>query len=76
NLVWVNLLQERVPPDKLGRVSSIDLLGSYVLIPVGFVVGGWATDRFGAPLVFLLGGGITVGVALLALLHPAIRQLD
>ena len=76
NLAWVNLLQERVPADKLGRVSSIDLLGSSVLIPVGFAVGGWATDQFGAPLVFLMGGGITAFVALLALLHPAIRRLD
>jgi MFS family permease len=76
NLAWVNLLQEKVPADKLGRVSSIDLLGSYVLIPVGFAVGGWATDQFGAPLVFLMGGGITACVALLALLQPAIRRLD
>jgi len=76
NLAWVNLLQERVPADKLGRVSSIDLLGSSVLIPVGFAVAGWATDRFGAPLVFLMGGGLTAVVALLALLHPAIRRLD
>jgi hypothetical protein len=56
--------------------SSIDLLGSYVLIPVGFAVGGWATDPFGAPMVFLLGGRITVAVSLLALSDPAIRQLD
>ncbi len=76
NLAWVNLLQERVPPERLGRVSSIDLMGSYVLIPVGFAVGGWATDQFGAPPVFLMGGGITAVVALLALLHPAIRRLD
>jgi predicted MFS family arabinose efflux permease len=76
NLAWVNLVQQTVPADKLGRVSSIDLLGSSVLIPVGFAVGGWATDRFGAPLVFLMGGGITAVVALLALLHPAIRRLD
>ena len=76
NLAWVNLLQEQVPAEKLGRVSSIDLLGSSVLIPVGFAVAGWATDRFGAPLVFLMGGGLTAMVALLALLHPAIRRLD
>jgi hypothetical protein len=72
----VLIMQERVPADKLGRVSSIDLLGSSVLIPVGFAAGGWATDQFGAPLVFLMGGGITSFVALLALLHPAIRRLD
>jgi hypothetical protein len=27
SLIWVNTLQEMVPPEKLGRVSSIDWLG-------------------------------------------------
>ena len=75
-LIWTNTLQELVPRHLLGRVSSIDALGSFVLLPVGFAVAGWATDLFGAPLVFLVGGGLTAALTLLALLHPAIRGLD
>jgi MFS transporter, DHA3 family, tetracycline resistance protein len=75
-LIWTNTLQEMVPRDLLGRVSSIDLLGSFVLLPIGYGLAGWATDRLGAPVVFLIGGAASVGLALLGLAHPAIRNLD
>lgn len=75
-LIWTNSMQELVPKEMLGRVSSIDYLGSYVLLPIGFAVAGWATDQFGAALVFVVAGTVTAALALLALLHPAIRRMD
>lgn len=75
-LIWTNTLQELVPGEKLGRVSSIDALGSFVLLPVGYAVAGWATDLAGAPVVFAVGGAVTTLLALAGLLHPAIRHLD
>ena len=75
-LIWTHTLQEMVPGKMLGRVYSIDALGSFVLLPIGFSLSGWATDRFGAPNVFLIGGIGTIMLALLGLLHPAIRKLD
>jgi MFS family permease len=76
NLVWVNTLQELVPPNLLGRVSSVDYLGSAIFIPVGYALAGWATDRMGAPLVFVIGGVIGAALAVPGLMHPAIRRLD
>ena len=75
-LVWTNTLQEMVPRASLGRVTSIDALGSFVLLPLGFGLAGWATDRLGPPWVFILSGAITTVLALAACLHPAIRNLD
>ena len=75
-LVWNNTLQEMVPHEKLGRVYAIDSLGSWVLLPVGFALAGWATDLWGAPTVFLIGGVGTILLILLGLSHPAIRNLD
>ncbi|HLF26011.1 MAG TPA: MFS transporter [Anaerolineae bacterium] len=75
-LIWTNTLQELVPRDMLGRVSSIDYLGSFVLLPVGFGLTGWATDQWGTPLVFIIGGLLTAGLAALGLLHPGVRRLD
>jgi len=75
-LIWTHTLQEMVPGNMLGRVYSIDALGSFVLLPIGFSLSGWSTDRFGAPTVFLVGGLSTMALALLGLLHPAIRNLD
>lgn len=75
-LIWHNTLQEMVPHEKLGRVYAIDSLGSWVLLPVGFALAGWATDLIGAPTVFLIGGIGTIFMTLLGLSHPAIRNLD
>ncbi len=75
-LIWTHTLQEMVPGNLLGRVYSIDALGSFVLLPIGFSLSGWATDRFGAPTVFLIGGLSTIALVLLGLTHPAIRKLD
>ncbi|MBI1800244.1 MAG: MFS transporter [Chloroflexi bacterium] len=57
-------------------LASIDSFGSFVLLPIGFGLAGWATETLGASLVFVLGGAITAALALLALAHPAIRGLD
>jgi DHA3 family tetracycline resistance protein-like MFS transporter len=75
-LIWVNTLQEMVPGELLGRVFSIDMLGSFVLLPVGFGIVGRATDLVGAPTVFLIGGSATMLLIAAGLLHPAIRRLD
>jgi predicted MFS family arabinose efflux permease len=75
-LIWTHTLQQMVPGELLGRVYSIDALGSFVLLPIGFSLSGWATDLFGAPTVFLIGGLGTMALAVLGLLHPAIRTLD
>lgn len=75
-LIWNNTLQEMVPHEMLGRVYSIDALGSFVLMPIGFALTGWATDLIGAPTVFLIGGFSTIALALIGLSHPAIRKLD
>jgi DHA3 family tetracycline resistance protein-like MFS transporter len=75
-LVWTNTLQEMVPPELLGRVASIDMLGSYVLLPVGYGLAGLMTDQFGAPLVFIGGGICTALITAAGLLHPAIRNLE
>lgn len=75
-LVWANTLQEMVSPTQLGRVSSIDALGSYALLPVGYGLAGLAADHIGAAPTFVVGGAISIVVIGLGLLHPGVRNLD
>ena len=75
-LIWTNTLQEMVPPGMLGRVSSIDALGSFVLMPIGFALAGWLTDKIGPVQVFVIGGCSTIILAVLAYLHPGVRRVD
>ncbi len=75
-LIWVTTLQELVPTEKLGRVSSVDWVGSLALLPIGLALVGVLTDRVGASWVFIAGGALNLLLELLALAVPSIRKLD
>ena len=75
-LIWMNIMQEKVPPEKMGRVSSVDSLGSFVLLPIGFALTGWLIDTVGVTSVFIAAGAVTAVISLLPLMHPLIRKLD
>ncbi len=75
-LSWTNTLQDLVPPERLGRVASIDAMGSSALEPVGFVLAGAAADALGPATVFLVGGLVSAAIIALALTQQSIRELD
>jgi MFS family permease len=76
NLTWTQLVQERVPPQLQGRVASAALLGSSSLLPLGFGMAGWAADRFGPGVVFVVGGALTAALALAGLATRTVRELE
>src|SRR5260370_42314195 len=55
-IISTTFMQELVPNDKLGRVSSLDMLGSYSLIPLGFLLVGILADLIGPSRGFIGGG--------------------
>jgi DHA3 family tetracycline resistance protein-like MFS transporter len=75
-LIWINTLQELIPREMQGRVSSVDYLGSSLLEPAGYAIGGWATQLLGPVFVFIVGGLLQTGLIGLGLLHPKVRNLD
>ena len=75
-LIWLNSLQELVPGELQGRVSSIDYLGSSILEPVGYAIGGWATAALGPVAVFVVGGFLQTMLISLGLLNPKVRGVD
>lgn len=76
NLIWATLLQELVPQERLGRVASIDALGSLAMAPVGYAAAGYAAVRWGAAPTFLAGGLMGTAVIAAGLLHPGVRGVD
>lgn len=74
-IIWITLLQENVPNDKLGRVTSVDILGSYCLLPVGIAVVGFLTDRIGPVWIFIAGGILNIVLACIALSVRNIRNI-
>lgn len=62
-VLWLTLLGLSVPNEIRGRVSSIDFVGSYWLIPLSMALTGPMAGLFGARLLLIaagLGGGLTV----------------
>jgi MFS family permease len=55
-VLWGTLLQRRVPPALLGRVSSLDFFVSLALMPVSMALAGPLGEAVGIPLVFLVAG--------------------
>ncbi|GAC1566190.1 MAG: MFS transporter [Ktedonobacteraceae bacterium] len=76
NTVYFTILQEMIPGDKLGRVISLDTLGSFAMIPVGEVVGGILTDHIGPALVFIIFGAFNVVNSLIPLLVREVREMQ
>ena len=74
-ILWLTVMQEIVPDDKLGRVSSIDQLGGYGLWPVGFALAGMIADYISPSWVFIGAGILNVGLYSIGLSVRAVREL-
>lgn len=75
-VIWESTLQEFVPGEVLGRVASVDMLGSFALLPLGFLLLGMWLERADTGSVLIICGGGTTLLALLVLALPAVRTLD
>lgn len=59
-VIWGTLLQRRVPPELLGRVSSLDFFVSLALMPVSMALAGPVAHLIGIPMTFLIAGAVPV----------------
>jgi MFS family permease len=65
-VLWGTLLQRRVPPHLLGRVSSLDFFVSLALMPVSMALAGPAAEVLPIWLIFLVAGCVCPIVAVVA----------
>jgi MFS family permease len=66
-VIWGTLLQRRVPPHLLGRVSSLDFFVSLALMPVSMAVAGPVGEALGVPMTFVLAGLVPVFLSVAAI---------
>ena len=75
-VAWEVSIQEHIPPDRLARVYSYDLVGSFLAIPLGQVAAGPLAEAVG-PSAALLGAAFVVVLALVGiLLSHEVRTLE
>jgi MFS family permease len=75
-IIWTTLLQEMVPAGLLGRVSSLDLLVSFALVPLSMAITGPIADAIGVRTTMLVAGLLGSFVLLALPWSPALRALD
>jgi MFS family permease len=72
---WTTALAQRIPPNALSRVSSYDWMGSFALLPVGYLLAGPIAEAIGAPEVLIVGGAVGVVIAALGFAIPDVWRL-
>lgn len=73
-IIWTTMLQQLVPRELLGRVSSLDWLVSIGLVPVSFALTGPVAAAIGPEMTLVLAG--TIGAVLMGalLFAPGVRD--
>jgi hypothetical protein len=74
-VLWITVVQEHIPSDKLSRVTSWDALGAFALEPIGLVLVGPASAILGTQNTLICAGTLVAIANLGALLTPSVRHL-
>ncbi|KAA0783619.1 MFS transporter [Bacillus wiedmannii] len=75
-LTWETSLQELVPEEAFGRVASLDMLGSFALLPLGYVVVGWLATVIGGEITIITLAILVLVTIGIALCVTSIRRFD
>jgi MFS family permease len=76
-IVWSTLLQRLVPGPLLGRVSSLDWLLSFGLVPVSYALTGPVAELLGVDATFVVAGLASGGILVATLLcFPSVRSVE
>lgn len=72
---WNLAMMENVPGEKLSRVASYDMLGSFVVMPVGTLVYGWLISHAEPSTVLVTSGVLYAVIALATLAVPSVWRM-
>ncbi|MGZ4446575.1 MAG: MFS transporter [Nocardioides sp.] len=73
---WDLSIQQNIPEDRLSRVYSFDVVGSFVARPLGLALTGPVAQAVGFRPWLVVVGCVMGGSSLLALLAPDVRRLE
>jgi hypothetical protein len=68
------MLQDLVPAEVLGRVSSLDWMLSVSMIPVAVAIAGPAAEAVGLSTVIVTGGLAAAVITIIGWLRPGVRD--
>nr|WP_238355507.1 MFS transporter [Kribbella sandramycini] len=72
---WETALGQHVPLDKLSRVSSYDMLGSFIANPIGQLTVGYVAAAISVTAVELYGAALYILIVIATLVVPSVWKL-
>jgi hypothetical protein len=75
-VLWQTAMQSHIPRESLSRVSSYDAFGSLALAPIGLIVAGPLTEKFGTSQTLIAMGAVFIAILGIVLAVPAVRHLE
>jgi MFS family permease len=75
-VLWQTAMQTHIPRESLSRVTSYDAVGSLALAPLGLIVAGPLTEKFGTSTTLIAMGLVFIAILGAILVVPAVRQLE
>jgi MFS family permease len=75
-VLWQTAMQSHIPRESLSRVSSYDAFGSLALAPIGLIVAGPLTEKFGTSQTLIAMGAVFIAILGVVLAVPAVRHLE
>lgn len=72
-VIWGTILQRRVPPELLGRVSSLDFFVSLLFMPVSMAIAAPVSHVIGLTATFAVAGLAPAVIAVLAIVVARLR---
>lgn len=70
------MLQERIPPEKQGRVFTLVSSLSGMMMPVGLALSAPVADNLGVRVWWWIGGVVTILMGAFALMTPAVMNIE
>ncbi|UPL18412.1 MFS transporter [Microbacterium aurugineum] len=72
---WNLAMMENIPGEKLSRVASYDMLGSFVVMPIGTLIYGWLITHADPATVLVTSGVVYASIALVTLMVPSVWRM-
>jgi MFS family permease len=75
-VAWETTMQQQIPADRLARVYSYDMLGSFIAIPAGEVAAGPLAQAIGTGPALLVAAGVVLTAVIGMLASRDVRRLE
>lgn len=76
NIIVITVVQSTVPPDKMGRVSSILNILMMVATPIGAILSGPLSELWGVSFLYMICAIVSIIITIIPYVFTGIRHVD